>query len=657
VPYLKLVESVARRVIEARQSPVRLGRDTGCAVVFGGDTAKVVSARHAELRSDGGSWVVADLGSRNGTYLNGHRLTGASGPLKVGDVVRLGESGPEVEIVAVAEAGALDSTLAEHPVVPVPPKPAVVRAYGVTLLAMATGKRYEARGTRIRLGRGRECEVQPAEAGDTIVSRVHAELTVGATGGLVVRDAESINGTFLNRERITRPMPVKLGDKIMLGQGGPVLLVEGLGTAPVKAVPRPAARAGGGLGQQTVIGLIGQALAKAKEERRRGGRGSTAFMRAVAEEVGKDARRKLRWLTGLVILLVMLLGGGVYGVYWLLSLQVEKTERALRTAEDSARADAERLRHELAEARAAAAPAEQVELLRSQLATAQARTEELQAALGRAQSTLAQQLAAGEGQRAEAQRDLQRLREQLAGAERRAPSPALIDSLRRAVSAAETQTANLDAKLRAVRGTDFAGIAQQNQSAVGLITVALGGAYYDGTGFVISPDGDMLTNWHVVADSTHTEPDTVWVTMADQSLARYAEVIATSKERDVALIRIRGYQGPYLTAIDWKGTKARQGEPAALIGYPAGSGFARDRASVVRTSMTAGILSRVTPDLIQFDGMTTGGSSGSPVFNADGDVISVHRAGLRQGPGFALSVPVKYAIALMPPELRERLGL
>ncbi len=124
----------------------------------------------------------------------------------------------------------------------------------------------------------------------------------------------------------------------------------------------------------------------------------------------------------------------------------------------------------------------------------------------------------------------------------------------------------------------------------------------------------------------------MWVTMADQSSGRYADVVATSRDRDVALIKVRGYQGSYLTAIDWAGTKARQGEPAALIGYPAGSGFARDRTSIVRTS-------------------------GSPVFNADGDVISVHRAGLRQGPGFALSVPVKYAIPLMPPALRQRLGV
>jgi len=650
VSYLKLTAAApsGETVAESRGSPVRFGREADATVSVHGDAAKVVSARHAELRVEGNTWLLADLGSRNGTFLNGKRVTGPT-PVGQGDVVRLGESGPEYRVAAIT--GSLDATLPEHPGIQEGRGgrggPAEVRAYGVTLLATATGKRYDARGTRIRLGRGRECEVQPVAANDTIVSRIHAELTVGATGGLVVRDAESKNGTYLNGERISKPMPIRLGDKIMLGQGGPVLLVEGMGTAPQRAA----------LGQKTVVGLIGQALAKAREERKKGGRGSTAFMRAVAEEVGKDSRRKIRWLTAIVIVLILLLGGGVYGVYWLLSRQVEHTNEAMRTAEDSSRAEGDRLRRELTAARAAAAPAAQVDSLRVQLAAAESRTSQLQVALDRAQQALGQQLAAGESQRQEGQRDLQRMRDQLAAAERRAPSQESLDSLRRAVATAESQAASLDAKMRAIRGTDFAGMAQQNQGAVGLITVALGGDRYDGTGFVISADGYMLTNWHVVADSAHAEADTVWVTMADQSLGRYADVIATARERDVALIKIRGYQGSYLSAIDWGGTKARQGEPAALIGYPAGSGFARDRASVVRTSMTAGILSRVTPDLIQFDGMTTGGSSGSPVFNADGDVISVHRAGLRQGPGFALSVPVKYAIPLMPPALRQRLGI
>src|ERR1041384_468369 len=100
------------------------------------------------------------------------------------------------------------------------------RAYGVTLLDAGTG-------------RGRECEVQPIDPSGAIVSRIHAELSVGTSGGLSVRDAGSKNGTYLNDDRVTTPMPLKLGDRIALGRGGPVLIVEGLGTAPQIVVARP----------------------------------------------------------------------------------------------------------------------------------------------------------------------------------------------------------------------------------------------------------------------------------------------------------------------------------------------------------------------------------------------------------------------------------
>ncbi len=664
MPYLKLVISATQRVVELRDAVVRLGRDPAATIPFSGGDAKVVSAHHAELHHGPSGWRLVDLGSRNGTYLNGTRVSGEA-PLHQGDRFSLGETGPALSVEAVDQAEVLSATLAEHPEFEPgagtagaagAAKSPELRAYGVTVLSASTGTRYEARGTRIRMGRGTECEIRPVDTSDTIVSRVHAELTVGSSGGLSVRDAGSRNGTFLNGERVTEPIRVRLGDKIMLGPGGPVLIVEGMGTAPIAAVPRPSPAAKAGMGQQTVMGLISDALAKAREERKRGARGSTAFFKAVVAEVGKDSRRKMRWITATVIVLVLLLGGGVYGVYWFLSGQVKQTEEARRTGEDSARAEAGRLREALDEARRSAAPAAQVDSLRAQLESAQARTTHLQAALERAQSALGQQLADGEARRASAQQDVQRLREELAAAERRAPSQTALDSLRRAVAQAESQTASLDARMRAIRGTDFASIAQQTQAAVGLITVAFSHDYYNGTGFVITPDGYMLTNWHVVADSTHTQPDTTWVTMADQSTSRFADVVATSQERDIALIKIRGYQGPYLSSIDWTGTKARQGEPAALIGYPAGMGFARLRSAVVRTSMTAGIISRLTEDVMQFDGMTIGGSSGSPVFNADGQVISIHRAGLPQAPGFALSVPVKHALTLFPPELRARIG-
>ncbi len=654
--YLKLVTIPGQRTYEFRDAAALIGRDPSAAIVCGGGDAGVVSARHAELRSDGSGWWLHDLQSRNGTFKNGRRVEKRE-PLAAGDEIRLGETGPRFKVIAVADVPStqvemprVDDAATLQPATGPEPGAPTTRPYAVTLLAADSGTRFEARGTRIRMGRGKECEVCPVEPSDAIVSRVHAELTASPTGALVLRDAGSKNGTLLNGTTITEPMPVRIGDRIQLGTGGPVLIVEGLGTSPGMLVAPK-----GGLGQHTVMGMIGVALAKAKDEKSRTRR-TSVFVKSVAEQFQRDARRKIRWLTGAVVVLVLLLGGGVYGVYRLLSGEVAQTEEAMRSVEDSARAETERLRRELADARAASAPAAEVARLRAALDTAQANAIELRAALERAQGEIQAQLAEAERRRQEAQGEVQRLREQLADADRRALNPAVVDSLRRAVSAAEAQTAQLTARLRAVRSTDFASIAQQTQGAVGLITVRLGGEYFDGTGFVIAPDGYMLTNWHVVADSANPRPDTIWVTMADQSQARLADVVALSRERDLALLKIRGYQGPALTTIDWTGTRARQGEPAALIGFPAGSGFARDGSSM-RTSMTAGILSRVTTDLIQFDGMTTGGSSGSPVFNANGEIISVHRAGLRQGPGFALSVPVRYAIPLFPPGLRQRLSL
>ena len=641
MPYLRLIDSVTQDVTEIREAVARLGRSPDCRVVVGGPDAAVVSALHAELRYQDGAWRLADLHSRNGTYVNDRRLDAAV-ILAPGDVIGLGESGPRFEVAAVTEGPPLPPTLPERPGLP-----AGDRAYGITLLDSASGRRYEAAGVRIRIGRGHECEVQVAAGVDTTVSRVHAELSVDPSGSLLVRDAGSRNGTWVNGERVITPLPVRLGDRIMLGAGGPMLVVDGLGTMPQLPVARPAGQAP----RPSVARVLGKALAHAREERRAGKRGSAAFVRAVAAEGSP------RWLMSVVMVLILFLGAAVYGVYWLLSTRVEQTNEARRSVEDSVRLVTRRLEQDLQAARASAAPAVLVESLRTELGVAQARTAELRAALGRAQAALGAQLEAGEERRLAAQNEVQRLREELAAAERRAPSAATLDSLRGAVASAERQTQGLDAKIRAIRGTDFAAIAQQNQGAVGLITVSFGRDYYNGTGFVITPDGYMLTNWHVVADSLHARPDTIWVILADQSQARYADVIATSPERDIAVIKLRGYRGGYIAAVDWSGTKARQGEPAALIGYPAGAGFARLRTAVVRTSMTAGIISRATDDVIQFDGMTIGGSSGSPLFNASGEVIAIHRAGLAQAPGFGLAVPTRHAVAIMPIPLRRELGI
>jgi pSer/pThr/pTyr-binding forkhead associated (FHA) protein len=62
-----------------------IGRSRHCDLVLGEPT---VSRLHAELREEGGGWVIADLGSTNGTWVNGWRVQRAE--LRAGDEVSLG---------------------------------------------------------------------------------------------------------------------------------------------------------------------------------------------------------------------------------------------------------------------------------------------------------------------------------------------------------------------------------------------------------------------------------------------------------------------------------------------------------------------------------------------------------------------------------------
>jgi pSer/pThr/pTyr-binding forkhead associated (FHA) protein len=64
---------------------VLIGRSSSCQIVLGDDT---VSRRHAELRFEDGRWLLRDLGSSNGTYVNGRWV--AEAEVRPGDVIHLG---------------------------------------------------------------------------------------------------------------------------------------------------------------------------------------------------------------------------------------------------------------------------------------------------------------------------------------------------------------------------------------------------------------------------------------------------------------------------------------------------------------------------------------------------------------------------------------
>lgn len=559
----------------------------------------------------------------------------------------------------------------------------------VVMRATHSNQRYDVKSSTVKLGRAPECNVQiPAEHGAS-VSRVHAEVSI-QEGGVSVKDAGSRNGTFLNGKRLEGPHALARSDLIMLGSGGPTFSVEELhivkGQAPEPTITPAEAYEK----RESTAGVGGQAtdpipaLKRVKDEpkpvgpasdlrRSFAGAGRTAFFKDVLEDMSQKSAKRVRLVVWASVGTTILVAVAILGyTQWRVSESERRmeTERArLQAATDSAtranEAKASLARATFDSALASSAPRAVIDSLRNALADASRRTGMLEQSLVRARQSLDQQLAAGDSARRRAEEDMTRLRTEVSKAQAGEGSRAALDSLRRALRGAEERANDVANQVRAVRGSNLAQVSQLNQAAVGLLfmfTDPKRERMIDGTGFVITRSGYLVTNKHNVVDDAGNIRDTVYVTMADQKFGTQTRVsvVGVSKDADLALVKIPGYAGPFMSKIDWNGVGAAQGEPAALIGFPGGVGLAFDEdrnSSTIRTTMSAGIFSKVAQDRIQFDGFTVKGSSGSPIFNANGEVVAVHRAGIEGSAGMSFAVPIARVIPLLPSDAKSELGL
>lgn len=156
-----------------------------------------------------------------------------------------------------------------------------------------------------------------------------------------------------------------------------------------------------------------------------------------------------------------------------------------------------------------------------------------------------------------------------------------------------------------------------------------------GSGFIISKEGYVLTNNHVVDHA-----DKVIVKLNDRREVE-AEVIGTDERTDVALLKIKADNLPVVEIGN--PDKLKVGQPVLAIGSPFGFDY----------SATAGIVSaksRALPNesyvpFIQTDVAINPGNSGGPLFNADGQVIGINsqiysRSGGYMGLAFAIPIDV-----------------
>ena len=137
-----------------------------------------------------------------------------------------------------------------------------------------------------------------------------------------------------------------------------------------------------------------------------------------------------------------------------------------------------------------------------------------------------------------------------------------------------------------------------------------------GSGFVISEDGLVVTNNHVIeqADEINVE------FFNGDSLA--AEVVGTDPQTDIALLRVKTDKAlPFVTFGD--SDSARVGDWVLAMGNPLGQGFSLS-AGIVSARNRA--LSGTYDDYIQTDAAINRGNSGGPLFNLDGEVVGVNTA-------------------------------
>jgi serine protease Do len=192
--------------------------------------------------------------------------------------------------------------------------------------------------------------------------------------------------------------------------------------------------------------------------------------------------------------------------------------------------------------------------------------------------------------------------------------------------------------LASVSRVDFARLAKSRGPAVVLIAVEMpDGHAFTGTGFAISPQGLVVTNRHLVRGDDGSAAQRMLLIFSDTKRWIPAHVVKVSANADLAFLQID--EVATYPAIAPPAASAKipaVGSPAAIIGYPLGIDTPMEgngTAITARSTLAAGTLSKVLDDVIQMDAYAGEGSSGSPVFDADGDVIGVVYGGARESAG------------------------
>ena len=231
--------------------------------------------------------------------------------------------------------------------------------------------------------------------------------------------------------------------------------------------------------------------------------------------------------------------------------------------------------------------------------------------------------------------------------------------LTQAAAAPAADRVNEDSAAKPLPGNSFDPAAIYRQRAAGVVTIvalfggqgaALGDAA-QGSGFVVSPDGYVLTNSHVIttageapAGETPEAASTVFVEFRDGDRVP-ARVVGWDIYDDVGLLKVNPRDHDLAPVPLGDSSRVVVGEPVAAIGSPFGnqSSLAVGVVSATERSINSLTSAYDLVDAIQTDAPINRGNSGGPMFDARGRVIGINaqirsESGNAEGVGFAVPI-------------------
>ena len=260
---------------------------------------------------------------------------------------------------------------------------------------------------------------------------------------------------------------------------------------------------------------------------------------------------------------------------------------------------------------AAGANARELELLRR-------RNDSLSAALDRDVRSMSGRMAGLDSALALAKRESDDLRRRL----RQAVGSDGVRLLSTRVAEAESRRG----AIMAAAGLDYSAIVQTNGKAIAMIAVEMpDGRMYSGTGFGVAAEGLVVTNRHLVQNDAGQSPKRIAIIFADTRDWLPAHVEKVAGDADLAILRLER-DGPYPIVSRLASSTPPVGTPVALIGFPLGMATPMDGSDsqiTARTTLGVGTISKSISSVLQIDAFATEGSSGSPVFRADGALVGV----------------------------------